>query len=110
MVFASLEFLTLFFPLFLIVYALVGKGQKNFTLMLASWIFYGWWSPMFLSLLVGITIWVWAGGILIERASSAWARGWLLGGAIVVMLLISVITNTSTFWLKPSTACWATVG
>jgi len=88
MVFASLEFLTLFFPLFLIVYALVGKGQKNFTLMMASWIFYGWWSPMFLSLLVGITIWVWAGGILIERATGSRARGWLLGGSIVVMLLI----------------------
>ncbi len=88
MVFASLEFLTLFFPLFLLVYALVGKQQKNFTLMLASWIFYGWWSPMFLSLLVGITIWVWAGGILIERAMGARARGWLLGGSIVAILLI----------------------
>lgn len=88
MVFASLEFLTLFFPLFLLVYALVGKRQKNFTLMVASWIFYGWWSPMFLSLLVGITIWVWAGGILIERASGARARGWLLGGSIVAILLV----------------------
>lgn len=88
MVFASLEFLTLFFPLFLIAYALVGKGQKNFTLMLASWIFYAWWSPMFLSLLVGITIWVWGGGLLIERASNPSSRGRLLAISIIAMLLL----------------------
>jgi hypothetical protein len=39
MVFAALEFLTLFFPLFLIIYALVSNVQKILTLMLASWIF-----------------------------------------------------------------------
>ena len=88
MVFASLEFLMLFFPLFLIVYALVGKRQKNFTLMLASWIFYGWWSPMFLSLLVGITILVWVGGIAIERAPSARWRSWRLGISIGIIVLI----------------------
>jgi alginate O-acetyltransferase complex protein AlgI len=88
MVFASLEFLTLFFPLFLIVYALVGKQQKNLTLMLASWIFYGWWSPMLLSLLIGITILVWLSGMLIERASLPRLRGWLLAIPISVMLLL----------------------
>ncbi|MEW5839028.1 MAG: MBOAT family protein [Pseudomonadota bacterium] len=87
MVFASLEFLMLFFPLFLTVYALVGKRQKNLTLMLASWIFYGWWSPMFLSLLVGITILVWIGGLLIERASTPRRRGWVLGITIGILVL-----------------------
>ena len=42
MVFASLEFLTLFLPAFMLVYAL-GKPQwRNVILLLGSWLFFGW--------------------------------------------------------------------
>ena len=52
MVFASLEFLTLFLPTFLILYVLVGQRLRNATLLLCSWVFYGWWSPLFLLLFI----------------------------------------------------------
>lgn len=44
MVFASLEFLLLFFPLFLIAYAVSPYKARNTVLLGASWVFYGWWA------------------------------------------------------------------
>ena len=63
MVFASLEFLTLFLPAFLLIYAL-GKPQwRNVILLIGSWLFYGWLNPMFLALHVALTIVAWVGGL-----------------------------------------------
>ena len=68
MVFASLEFLTLFLPAFLLVYAVSPAPWRNAVLLGASWIVYGWWSPTFLLLFIGLT-WVgWIGGLAIARA------------------------------------------
>jgi len=67
MVFASLEFLTLFFPLFLLAYALSPRAFKNLTLMVFSWVFYAWWSPSFLWVLIGVTLVAWITGIMLER-------------------------------------------
>ena len=67
MVFASLEFLTLFLPAFLAVYALVPVAWRNGVLMLGSWIFYGWWSPYFLLLLIFLTLLAWVGGQVLEQ-------------------------------------------
>ena len=49
MVFASLEFLTLFLPLFLFSGALSPAAWRNVTLLIGSWLFYGWLSPRFLA-------------------------------------------------------------
>lgn len=68
MVFASLEFLTVFLPAFLLLYALTPARAKNTLLLLASWLFYGWWSPLFLLLFMALTALAWVGGLLVERA------------------------------------------
>ena len=70
MVFASLEFLTVFLPAFLLLYALTPARAKNAVLLIASWIFYGWWSPVFLALFITLTALAWAGGLWIERAGA----------------------------------------
>ncbi|EJM13364.1 putative membrane protein involved in D-alanine export [Pseudomonas sp. GM18] len=66
MVFASLEFLTLFLPLFLCSYAVCPAAWRNVTLLIGSWLFYGWLSPRFLAVHVVLTIMAWAGGLLID--------------------------------------------
>jgi len=78
MVFASLEFLSLFLPVFLGLYALVGQARRNALLLLASWLFYGWWSPLFLLMFIGLAGLGWIGGRIISGAQDALARGWLL--------------------------------
>ncbi|MFM9923767.1 MBOAT family protein [Variovorax sp. H27-G14] len=68
MVFASLEFLAVFLPAFLLLYAVTPARAKNALLLVSSWFFYGWWSPLFLLLFIALTALAWAGGLLVERA------------------------------------------
>ncbi len=88
MVFASLEFLTLFLPLFLLLYAWVGKSHRNAVLLLCSWVFYGWWSPTFLLLFVGLAGLGWLGGLMIDQFSEGRGRGLALSLFISINLAL----------------------
>ena len=74
MVFASLEFLLLFFPLFLIAYAVSPYKARNTVLLGASWVFYGWWSPIFLLMLIGLTWLTWVGGLALDAPAAPLRR------------------------------------
>ncbi|MCZ2496857.1 MBOAT family protein [Xylophilus sp. Kf1] len=85
MVFASLEFLLLFFPLFLIAYAVTPNRLRNGTLLAGSWIFYGWWSPPYLLMLVGLTALTWGGGLVMAATADRRRQRVELTVLIVVM-------------------------
>jgi len=94
MVFASLEFLTLFLPAFLLLYAVVPNRCRNGVLLLGSWLFYGWLSPLFLLLYIALTIFTWGGGLMLGRAREGmpWRRQWLIA---------SIALNTAVLcWYK----------
>ena len=94
MVFASLEFLTLFLPAFLLIYALVPQCWRNVVLLVGSWIFYGWLSPLFLSLHIALAIVAWVGGLLVDHARED-SRG------RVRLLIALIVFNTAVlFWYK----------
>ncbi len=78
MVFASLEFLTLFLPAFLLVYALTPQRGRNYTLLIGSWLFYSWLKPIYLLLLISVTVVAWAGALMIEAVRAGRGRKWLL--------------------------------
>ena len=86
MVFASIEFLTLFLPIFLILYAFARPAWRNATLLYCSWVFYGWWSPAFLLMFMALAICGWVGGLAIERAGDRPLRGWMLALFITINL------------------------
>jgi alginate O-acetyltransferase complex protein AlgI len=88
MVFASLEFLTLFLPVFFAIYVALPARWRNGVLLFCSWVFYGWWSPVFLLLFIALTFWGWLGGMVIDRAPNPRARGGWLAVFIVVNVLI----------------------
>ncbi|MDU7558688.1 MAG: MBOAT family O-acyltransferase, partial [Pseudomonas sp.] len=94
MVFASLEFLTLFLPAFLLIYAL-GKPQwRNVILLIGSWLFYGWLNPMFLALHMALTVVAWVGGLLIDRSRED-SKG------RVRLLVALIVFNTAVLcWYK----------
>ena len=52
MVFTSSIFLYAFLPAFLLLYALSPRKLKSLTLTLASYVFYGWWRPDFVLLML----------------------------------------------------------
>ncbi|MFM9999787.1 MAG: MBOAT family O-acyltransferase [Burkholderiaceae bacterium] len=86
MVFASLEFLSLFLPVFLALYALVAPRRRNALLLVGSWIFYGWWSPSFLLLFMALAGLGWYGGLVIARLERG--RGLALTLCIGVNLML----------------------
>ncbi|MFB4391775.1 MULTISPECIES: MBOAT family O-acyltransferase [unclassified Pseudomonas] len=94
MVFASLEFLTLFLPLFMLVYALSRPAWRNGVLLIGSWLFYGWLSPLFLLLHMVLTVIAWAGGLAVDRSRED-------GRGRVRLLVALIVLNTLVLcWYK----------
>ncbi len=56
MIFSSVTFLLFFFPVFLLLYFLVGKKYKNVTLLIASIFFYAWGAPRFIFVILITTV------------------------------------------------------
>ncbi len=67
MIFASSIFLYAFLPIFLALYYLSPRRMKSVTLALASYIFYGWWRPDFVLLMLVSTVVDFTCGRRIER-------------------------------------------
>lgn len=86
MVFASLEFLTLFLPVFFAFYFLTPQQFRNYTLLIGSWLFYAWWTPKFLILIIALTIITWLAAILIDKSGSEKFKTRMMAAAILVNL------------------------
>lgn len=87
MVFNSVEFL-LFLPIVFVLYwSLSGRLRwQNVLIVVASYVFYGWWDWRFLGLIAFTSVCSYASGVLIERYRS---HGKLISAAnIVINLLI----------------------
>jgi alginate O-acetyltransferase complex protein AlgI len=85
MVFSSIEVLALFLPLFFIAYLATPAGTRNLTLCCGSWMFYAWWRPAFLLLIVGITFVAWLLGRLIAAASDRRQQTIVVSGIVVIL-------------------------
>lgn len=95
MVFTSLEFLALFLPLFLLVYAVSPDAWRNTVLLFGSWVFYGWWSPTFLLLLIGLTVLTWFGGLLMAPSLHISRRT-----RLQLLVVLIVVDASILFWFK----------
>ena len=67
MVFSSLTFLFVFFPLFLIAYFASPNKLKNFILFVFSLVFYAWGEPIYIVLMLFSTVFDYVNGLLIEK-------------------------------------------
>lgn len=70
MVFSSETFLFLFLPLFLAVYYLTPIRFRSVTILIGSYLFYGWWRIDFLGLLFLTTLWTYIFGRRIGASKS----------------------------------------
>lgn len=70
MLFNSIEY-AIFLPIVFILYWLFAKQYKiqNALIVVASYIFYGWWDWRFLLLIAFTTICSWGSGVLINKTS-----------------------------------------
>ncbi len=89
MVFTSYIFVFYFLPLVLVgYYALPPRSAwRNAWLLTTSYIFYGWWNPWFVLLMIGVTVVNYMCGLLIaEPDASERQRRWSLATGCVLSL------------------------
>ena len=81
MLFSSQLFLFLFLPLFLLTYYLCPHRLRSALILVVSYVFYAWWRPDFLGLLVGVTVASYLIALAIEAAATQQTRKrWLAFG------------------------------
>lgn len=90
MVFASSIFLFWFLPLFMLAYALTPRRWRALTIAVGSYIFYGWWRPDFVILMLISTLVDYSAGRGIEndRERGLDARRWVWLSVIVNLGLL----------------------
>lgn len=86
MSFTSLFFLFFFLPVTLLLYQLGGQCLRNYTLLLASLLFYAWGGLIALPILLWIILGNYLLGLLLENLQSAWKRQATLALGIVANL------------------------
>ncbi len=86
MVFSSLIFVFLFFPLYLLAYRLAPERHRNPVLLVSSLIFYGWGGPQYLVLLVGETFIAWVFALLMGPNRRGARPRWPLVTACALLL------------------------
>ena len=84
MVFTSHIFVFYFLPLFLLVYHPLPFRWKNSWITLASYVFYGWWQPWFVLLMLFTTVMDFIWGKVITRPGATTAQRKLAVTACVV--------------------------
>ena len=87
MVFTSQIFLFYFLPLVLAGIYLMPVRARNVFLTLASYVFYGWWSPWFVFLMFSSTVVDWFCGLAITRPGASERRR---KGAVAVSVIVNL--------------------
>ena len=89
MLFNSLEFFY-FLPAAFTLYWATRRSLRvqNLAVVLASYVFYGWWDTRFLLLIALTTLASYASGLLIDKARSRTGRRWVCGANVVLNLAI----------------------
>lgn len=103
MLFTSLEFLLLFFPVTLGVYFFLPKsgGWRNYWLLLASLFFYAWGEPTFVLVMIGsILINYFIALHIEEMAKDSRGRKWLLSLSILINVSILFVFKYMNFVTK----------
>jgi D-alanyl-lipoteichoic acid acyltransferase DltB (MBOAT superfamily) len=112
MLFNSLEFL-LFLPTVFVLYWFVFKNQlraQNILLLVASYIFYGWWDWRFLSLIILSTAIDYFVGFQMQKAEVISKRKLLLALSITANLGMLGFFKYFNFFVQSWVDAWAGVG
>ncbi|MCB0704394.1 MAG: MBOAT family protein [Saprospiraceae bacterium] len=102
-------FLPLVFALYWSVFSGKLKGQNSF-LLLASYLFYGWWDYRFLTLILFSTVVDFVIGIRLEKTAASSKKKLLLGTSIIVNLGLLAVFKYFNFFLESWVDAWAFFG
>jgi alginate O-acetyltransferase complex protein AlgI len=108
MVFSSETFLFLFLPIFLAAYYLTPNKYRNFTLLIESYLFYGWWRFDFLLLLVANTLWAYVFSMLVGKYRGTPQAKLYLGIGVTGHLLVLGVFKYLNFFIDSFATLWGT--
>ncbi len=108
MVFASLLFLLLFFPLTLIVYYLLPKRLRNLWLLIASLAFYASGEPRLILLFLAEILWNWAGALALAHSGSCSRKRLILVLCLMGDLGVLTVFKYSAFFVQNLCALFGT--
>lgn len=96
MIFNSVQF-ALFLPIVFAIYWMIGKNLRlqNLFVVIASYVFYGWWDWRFLCLIALTSFLSWGSGLLIDRGLKR--KLWLIGNIVVNLLILGVFKYFNFF-------------
>lgn len=105
MLFNSLEF-AIFLPLVFAIYWSLQKNLRvqNLFVIIASYVFYGWWDWRFLLLIAFTSLCSWGSGLLIARDAQKDSEG--LGGGRNVSFADKTHTSNITHYTSPKFWLW----
>lgn len=110
MVFSSTIFLFAFLPLFLACYYLSPMRARSALILVFSYIFYGWWRPDFLTLLVGVTVLSYAFALAIDSAREESRRYRFLFAGVALNLLALAYFKYANFGVASFNAALVKLG
>jgi alginate O-acetyltransferase complex protein AlgI len=98
MIFNSIEFAIFFVIVFILYWCIINKNLKaqNGLLLIASYVFYGWWDWRFLFLLFFLSLTNYFIGIGIEKTDSK-RKGWLFTGLIINLGVLCIFKYYNFF-------------
>lgn len=121
MLFTSLVF-AVFLPLVFVGYWLINYPTdekpessirlwlQNLFIVIASYVFYGWWDWMFLFLICFTSLWAYASGMLLVRSGNEAARKLIVAMALVVNLGILGVFKYYNFFVDSIVICLNAIG
>jgi alginate O-acetyltransferase complex protein AlgI len=108
MVFSSETFLFLFLPIFLGAYYLTPVKYRNMTLLIESYLFYGWWRFDFLVLLVANTLWAYVFSMLIGKYQGTPRAKLMVGIGVAGHLAVLGTFKYLNFFVDSFATLWGT--
>jgi len=108
MLFNSIEFL-LFLPIVFTLYWFIFKklNTQNFLILIASYIFYGWWDWRFLSLILASTVLDYSIGIFLEKTTKKETRLFLLCISLIFNLGLLAFFKYYNFFIDSWVDAWS---
>ena len=110
MVFSSNIFLFAFLPFFLACYYLTPGSAKSALILVFSYVFYAWWRPEFLAILVGVTIVTYGFALAIGAETDDRQRHFLLTAGVTANLLALGYFKYANFGIDSLNAAFISVG
>jgi alginate O-acetyltransferase complex protein AlgI len=100
MIFTSIDFLIFYALLMLMLTLFKGNSIRQAILLVSSYVFYGWWNPVFVLLILASSLQCWYFGLLIDRSDTQRKKSLFLFISIIFSLSMLAYYKYACFLIQ----------